>query len=248
MAGPDEIQSTGVKIALPHAVKNSLRDYRVAIWENDEQAPVTEEIRQRVVGVGQAIIDAGGEADFTARPNFQISRANDVYQTLLQGSLGTRIPEDEYKKIQQEAATLNSSDHSLRAQTLRRQVASHRDIAFANEARTHLRWAWHEFFKDYDALIAPIMAVPAVDHDHGPLGERTVMVDNVERPYFEQVFWAGLAICSYLPATVIPTGPNAEGLPIGVQIIGPEYGDLKTIALARHLEEVGFAFTPPPGY
>ena len=92
------------------------------------------------------------------------------------------------------------------------------------------------------------MAVPAVAHDHGPLGERTVMVDNVERPYFEQVFWAGLAICSYLPATVIPTGPNAEGLPIGVQIIGPEYGDLKTIALARHLEETGFAFTPPPGY
>jgi len=73
-------------------------------------------------------------------------------------------------------------------------------------------------------------------------------VDGEDRPYFQQVFWAGLAICSYLPGTVIPTGAGAEGLPIGVQIIGPEYGDLKTIGFAKLLECEGFAFTPPPGY
>ena len=57
-----------------------------------------------------------------------------------------------------------------------------------------------------------------------------------------------MAVCSYLPSTVIPTGPNDEGLPIGVQIIGRQYGDLETIGLAKLLEAEGYAFTPPPGY
>ena len=40
---------------------------------------------------------------------------------------------------------------------------------------------------------------------------------------------------------------NVAGLPIGMQVIGPEYDDLKTIGFAKLLEQAGFAFTPPPG-
>lgn len=32
----------------------------------------------------------------------------------------------------------------------------------------------------------------------------------------------------------------------GVPIIGPAYGDLRTIQLAQRLEQHGFAFVPPP--
>ena len=160
----------------------------------------------------------------------------------------SRQPDKVYHALQEEARALEADDTSPRAVTLRRQTATFRDYSAANEARMRLRWKWHEFFQRYDALVAPIMATPAFPHDHRPFGQRTLMVDNAERPYFEQVFWAGLAICSYLPATVIPTGPSAEGLPIGVQIIGPEYGDLETIGLAKLLEAEGFTFTPPPGY
>jgi amidase len=62
-----------------------------------------------------------------------------------------------------------------------------------------------------------------------------------------QTFWAGLAGVSYLPGTVIPAGRDDEGLPVGVQIIGPAYGDLRTIQLAQRLEAMGFGFVPPPG-
>ncbi|MCY3639705.1 MAG: amidase family protein, partial [Gammaproteobacteria bacterium] len=101
---------------------------------------------------------------------------------------------------------------------------------------------------DYDLLIAPIMATAAMPHDQRPFGERTVTVNNEQRPYFEQVFWAGLTGGSYLPSTVIPTGLNADGLPIGVQIAGPEYSDLITIGAAKLMEASGFVFTPPPAY
>ena len=42
--------------------------------------------------------------------------------------------------------------------------------------------------------------------------------------------------------------PSARGLPIGVQIAGPEYGDLITLHAARFLEAAGYRFSPPEGY
>ena len=248
MAGPDEIQSAGYQLHLQTSDKTSLADYRVAVWKTDTMAPVSQDTIQRVEAVAQAIADAGGVVDETARPKIDAQAQHDVYQTLLQATTASRLNDAAYAELQDDLAALEPGDQSDRAQTLRRQVASHRDYARANESRTHFRWAWHEFFQSYDVLITPMMATPAFKHDHQPFGKRTMWVDGEPQPYFRQIFWAGLAICSYLPATVVPSGPGAEGLPIGVQVIGPEYGDLKTIGFAKLLEQAGFAFTPPPGY
>jgi amidase len=46
---------------------------------------------------------------------------------------------------------------------------------------------------------------------------------------------------------VVPGGLAPDGLPVGVQLIGPAYGDLRTVQLAQRLEALGFGFTPPPG-
>jgi amidase len=51
-----------------------------------------------------------------------------------------------------------------------------------------------------------------------------------------------------LPATAAPIGETKEGLPIGVQIIGPQYGDYSTIAFAKLLEKEYRSFEPPPAY
>ena len=131
---------------------------------------------------------------------------------------------------------------------MRAQVSTFKDWSANNELRHHLRWSWHEFFEDYDILLTPMMATPAFEHDHRKFGERTLLVDNQERPYFEQVFWAGLTGVAFLPSTVIPTGLNPDGLPIGVQIVSAEYNDLVTIGIASELEAMGFNFTPPPNY
>ena len=97
-------------------------------------------------------------------------------------------------------------------------------------------------------MLAPVTATAAFEHDHRPLWDRTTLVDNQPRPYFEQVFWSGLTGVAFLPSTVIPTGLNESGLPIGIQIVGAAYDDLITIGIASDLERLGFAFTPPPAY
>jgi amidase len=51
-----------------------------------------------------------------------------------------------------------------------------------------------------------------------------------------------------LPATVAPIGTAADGLPVGVQIIGRPYGDHTTLAVAELLEQTHRAFQAPPSY
>ena len=60
--------------------------------------------------------------------------------------------------------------------------------------------------------------------------------------------WAGYAGVAYLPSTVAPAGFTPGRLPVGVQIVGPQYADHLTIAIAQLIEREYQAFEPPPGY
>ena len=162
--------------------------------------------------------------------------------------MSARLPEQDYQALQQAAGALDPHDASPAASVVRAQVATFRDWSAHNEARTHLRWAYNRFFQDYDILLTPMTASAAFPHDQSAMDGRRITVNNEEQPYFLQLFWAGFTGVCFLPSTIIPTGPNAQGLPIGVQIAGPEYGDRITLKAAQLLEDAGFKFQPAPNY
>ena len=245
-AGPDEIASRGLKLDLPKLSK-SPGDLKVAVWRDDDMAVVDNAVAARVDAVADALAQAGAEVDFDARP-VEAEHSHTVYQCLLQATMSARLPAERYDAVAQRVEALGPDDTSRDAMIQRSQVARFRDWTANNEQRTHLRWKWHAFFERFDVLVAPIMSTSAILHDHRPFGDRTLTVNGEQEPYFNQVFWAGLASGANLPATVIPTGLDDQGLPIGVQLIGPEYGDLVTIGIAEYLEQQGFSFSPPPGY
>lgn len=248
MAGPDDIMARGYRLDLPELPSSGLKGLRVAVWGDDPQCPVSAEVRARVERVAQLLRDGGASVDDTARPAFTSEHSHEVYQNLLQATMATRMADADYRGLQQRVAELDPVDDSATARVLRAQVSSFRDWTASNEARHKLRWQWHEFFKDYDVLLAPVMPTAAFAHDHRPFGERTIKVDDMEYPYFQQVFWAGLTGVVYLPSTVVPTGLTEAGLPVGLQIVGPEYSDLVTIGIASLLESAGCRFEPPRVY
>ena len=247
MGGPNEIESRGLRLQLPELNKQ-LSDLRVAVWRDDKLAPVDNEVSERVDMVAEALKSAGASINYDARPSFTARHNQEVYQFLLHATMSFGMTESQYQRALESAAQLDENDKSYRAMLRRAQVARFRDWADNNDKRTHIRWAWHEFFSDYDILITPIMATPAIKHDHRPMSERSIEVNNEKQDYFLQIFWSGLTTNAYLPSTIVPTGPNRDGLPIGVQIAGPEYGDLITIGVAKELEKQGFAFVAPPNY
>ena len=85
-------------------------------------------------------------------------------------------------------------------------------------------------------------------HNRTPNYDRMIPIDNTMRPFMNQVSLPGYSNLPYLPAATAPIGLNSDGLPIGIQIIGPEYGDRMCIHFAGLLERHYRKFSPPPGY
>ncbi len=117
----------------------------------------------------------------------------------------------------------------------------------ANNRRELHRHAWRALFAEFDTVLCPVTPTPAFPHDHDPdlLGRR-IDVDGVEYPYLDQLVWAGLATMPGLPATAVPAGGAPEGLPVGVQLIGPAFEDRTPLRLAELLEQRIGGFRAPP--
>ncbi len=244
--GPDELNSRGLVYRLPPPPK-SLKGLRVAVWLDEPIAPVDHSVRERVEAAARALAKAGAKVDFKARPAFDAGHAHRVYGALLQANVGARRPD--FARLLAARAQLRDDDLSEHAFSLRASTASYKEVFDANHQREALRWAWHDFFGKHDLLLMPITATAAFKHDQSePAPARTMRINGVDRPYFAQLFWAGLASASFLPATIAPGGLTAEGLPVGVQIVGPEFADYSTIWLAGELGKLIGGFVPPRGY
>ena len=77
-------------------------------------------------------------------------------------------------------------------------------------------------------------------------GEAAYRDRRPDYPYLSQLAWPGIATLPGLPATAIPIGLSPEGLPIGVQIVGPWLEDRTPLKLAELIEREFGGFVPPP--
>jgi amidase len=249
MAGADEIDGAGWRLELPAPRRKTLREFKVAVMLTDPASEVDDEVQARVQAVADFLAKKKARVSGTARPAIDTAEAQRVYVLLLRAATAGRQTAEEFGRNAEIARALRADDDSYYARMTRANVAPHRDWLAANEARHKMRWRWAEFFRDYDVLLCPAAASAAFPHDHvGERHERTITVNGRRVPTTDQLFWAGYPGMAFLPSTVAPAGFSRTGLPIGVQIVGPQYGDRTCIELARLLEREFQGFVPPPGY
>ena len=112
------------------------------------------------------------------------------------------------------------------------------DYLDAVAARSHLGRTMREFHEDYDLLLTPSLPIPAFE-----TGLDTPDTGNHER-------WADWTPFTYpfnltqQPAASVPCGFTSEGLPVGLQIIGPMHGDALVLR-AAHAYEQAYPFQMP---
>jgi amidase len=248
-AGADLWHAPGWTLTLPGAKSTRLKDWRIAVWLDDPHCAVDAAVSDRIAAAAQALARAGATVSLDARPDFDTGESHRAFIALLRAATSGRMPDALYDEKVRLAAQLAGDDCSYRALEARGITIRHRDWLAANERRFALRVAWRHFFERWDALLCPISPTTAFPHDHEPDRiKRTLAVNGKRTAYSDQLFWAGIAGIAYLPATVAPVGLAADGLPVGVQIVGPEYGDRGTIELARLLaREIG-GFRAPRGF
>jgi amidase len=247
-AGPDRFRSPGWTLTLPPPKVRELQDLRVAIWPAEASMPTAGEISDRVQEVGEVLARTGAAVSDRARPELLPRDSHNTYLSLLGASGLTNLPDDYYAMTQGWEADLDASDETPLAVLTRARVMDHRSWSDHNEARTGYRLNWRAFFEDWDVVICPVSATVAFEHDHRPKLDRILTVDGAQTTHYEHYFWVGLATVAYLPSTVFPTGLSDDGLPIGLQIIGPEYGDRTTIEIAKLISRELGGFRAPPGF
>ncbi len=248
MAGPDEIDGAGWRLELPQPRHERLGDYKVAIMLEDPNCAVERAVQDALQKLADFLAKRGATVDDRARPAIDTTRAHAAYIQLLRAATSGRQSDAQFAANVAVARALERGDDSYYARMVRANTMSHRDWLGVNEERHRMRLAWASFFREYDLFLCPVASTVAPPHDQeGERWERMITVDGKRIPTTDQLFWAGYTCAFYLPATAAPID-ESQGLPIGVQITAPQYGDLTAIHFARLLEREYRGFVPPPGY
>lgn len=109
------------------------------------------------------------------------------------------------------------------------------DVAEAFRLHGDLHREMDRFFRDVDVLICPTATVgpfPVTDH-------YVAEIDGCEMSTY--VEWAGLTNALSTtgnPVVSLPCGRDADGLPFGLQIVGPRRSDARLLGIAKALEAV----------
>jgi aspartyl-tRNA(Asn)/glutamyl-tRNA(Gln) amidotransferase subunit A len=140
--------------------------------------------------------------------------------------------------------TLNAEQQALtdpdfRAEAELGSKLSALEVQRLNLARGALGSLMRQFMQRYDLLVTPTVAVPAFDAKppgHSPMVPETMLG------------WTPFSYPFNLtqqPAITLPCGLTDDGLPIGLQIVGPMFGDALVLRAGRAFESVCPVRRPP---
>jgi amidase/aspartyl-tRNA(Asn)/glutamyl-tRNA(Gln) amidotransferase subunit A len=105
------------------------------------------------------------------------------------------------------------------------------------EIRTEIHDAIQNVFEDYDLIVGPTLTAMQVKNgtDGNTLGPAEVNGVEIDRC----IGWCPTYICNYTghPAASVPAG-LADGLPVGLQIMGRRYADNDVLAASAAFERV----------
>lgn len=108
------------------------------------------------------------------------------------------------------------------------------DIGRAERLRNELYHRMRVFFEKYDALILPVSQIPPFDVTI----EYPTEINGVRMEHY--IDW--MRSCCYIsvlgnPALSVPAGFTSDGLPIGLQIVGPYHGDYEVLRIGYAFEQ-----------
>jgi len=209
LAGPEADEAVAWRLDLPAARGARLADYRVLLMTQHPLAIVDDEMIAAMEALEGRLSAAGAQVTRQSPSLPDLAAMHQTYITML---LALMSPPE-----------LANAPDALNAF----------GYVGTQHAQARFRRQWAALFETVDVVIAPCLGGGAYPHmPISDLGERSLPVNGRPEPMMSQMAWPGLASLPNLPATALPIGRFANGLPIGVQVIGPYLEDRTTIAFA----------------
>ncbi|HZP37099.1 MAG TPA: amidase [Methylomirabilota bacterium] len=252
LAGPEVGEDVAWKVTLPPPRRERLADFRVAVMPSipwvvvdDQISAALADLAGRLAKMGAVVreIQPEGLGDHREYQAF--------YRTLLSAVTGARVDEETRRR---RAQAFRQAGDELSLGAARGLEGSAGDYLVWNGRREQHRASWRAFFREWDVLLAPAMNVLAYPHierawppDTSDL-TLTFTINGRAVPYMHGLVYPALSTVPGQPSTAFPVGLSREGLPVGLQVIGPYLEDLTPIRFTALLaREIG-GFRKPPGY
>jgi len=235
MQGPDVGDTNAAPVPLRWPTDEEARTLRVGYFEDDGRTPVTAETRAAVRSAAEALRRAGFQVDAFQPQGLEEARRLWHKFFVVAGGMLLRPMfkgrESELSPILKQFLEWSAAQRPHTAETLLN-AWIRRDAARA------------QFFaqmQQHPILLCPAAAIPAFRH-----GERSWQTDGKTVEYLDA--WSYTEFFNLLgnPAAVVPVGHSAEGLPIGVQIVGRPWEEEQVLSVAAVLEEQCGAWRIPP--
>jgi len=234
VAGPDNGDPNAAPVPLRGLDHATLLQTRIGYFEDDGRVPVTADTRSAIQRTVQALRDQG----FTVEPFVPegLDEALRLWHALFIDGVAMvlrlqyRGREDDMHSIVREILRMSELDPPLTAESLL-DVLVRRDIVRAKFLAQMER---------YPILVCPVSAIPAFRH-----GERSWTIGNKAVQYPDAFSYSQYFNLLGNPAAVVPMGRSAEGMPIGVQIVGRPWEEERVLAISRSVEQAGGWQGPP---
>ena len=241
VGGPVAWDARAWKWQMPEPRARSLKDFRVGYVIDDPIAPPTPEVK----AVLEKVIDVLGRSGAKLKPGWPAGyRPADLqanYRFLLDAFFFGTSPPEEQERLRKTFP--NTSGQGSGA------LSSFAEWQQQNFRRLGFRAQWQAYFEQVDVFLSPVAFTAAFPHDHSePQEQRTIATSTGLRHYMDMLNWIAPSTLTGCPATAAPAGRTPDGLPVGIQIMGPFWEDATTITFADLLtHEIG-GFSPPHGY
>lgn len=238
LGGPSGYTAKAWQWKLPAPRGTSLKEFRVGYVIDDPVAAPTPEV-QTLLESTIAILDRAGVHLKVGWPReVQFEKIIENFSFHAQALRAATEPSNGVRSELTQVAGAKSAEPMLFT-TWQRE----------NNQRLAFRNLWQRYFNDVDVFLSPVAFVPAFPHDHSePRQNRILNTSSGPRSYMDLRKWISIASLTGCPATVAPVGMTQDGLPVGIQIMGPFWEDATPIRFAELLSMEMGGFRKPPGY
>ena len=203
-----------------------IRGSRVAWYTDDGVAPVTEETARAVGSAARALSDAGLIVEEQRPPH--VERGNELWLKMFSRASVVQLKKV-YKGREREGGSfvswrLGTADQTP-PPTLDEYIASWME-------RDRLREELLEWMETTPLIVAPVGSTPAYRHD-----TLKVTVGGATFGTFRAFSYAQTFNVFDLPVVTVPAGKSNDGLPIGVQVVGPPFAEEMVLQAAEIVEK-----------
>jgi amidase len=223
LSGPDGVDPAIVPMPLADPSAIAISTLKVAFHTDNGILTPTSETQEVVRKAAKALSEAGVAVEEARPPG--IEESFDLAMSLYFADGGAAV-----RRLLRQWGT---TEHNLSGMTDAPPLSADELDALV-ERWYSLRSRMSGFLLDYDAILSPVNAFPAMLHESVNAAEAF--------PAFSYTFTYNL---TGWPGAVVRCGTSPEGLPIGVQVVARPAREDVALALAKRLESALGGFVPP---